>query len=241
MDGSSFLFDLPVSSSIGEVFGLGDGEGILYVEDFDAPPAPRAVESAPAPAPEPLEPVFSKADVVAAHAAGRQEGMEAALADARLLQAQMQAAATQALADALAAGRGALERVVALQAENAARTVLAILKAAVPETMARHALTELDAVFTALLPGLRSEPELRVRAHPDCADHVRESLIGMLEGEGGVISVSADAALAPGDVQINWADGGARRDCTEIYADIRDALSPLGLPALEEICCGKRT
>ncbi len=110
MDGSSFLFDLPVSSSIGEVFGLGDGEGILYVEDFDAPPAPRAVESVPAPAPEPLEPVFSKADVVAAHAAGRQEGMEAALADARLLQAQMQAAATQALADALAAGRGALER-----------------------------------------------------------------------------------------------------------------------------------
>jgi flagellar biosynthesis/type III secretory pathway protein FliH len=107
--------------------------------------------------------------------------------------------------------------------------------------MARHAQTELDAVLAALLPGLRSEPELRVRAHPDCADHVRESLIGMLDGESGVLSVSADPALAPGDVQINWTDGGTRRDCTEIYAEIRDALVPLGLPALEEICCGKRT
>jgi flagellar biosynthesis/type III secretory pathway protein FliH len=239
MDGSSFLFDLPVSSSIGEVFGLGDGEGILYVEDFDAPPPARPVDTAPAPAPEPLEPVFSKADVLAAHAAGRQEGMAASLADAQLLQAQLQAAATQALADALAAGRGALERVVALQAENTARAVLSILRAAVPETMARHARAELDAVLAALLPGLRSEPDLRVRAHPSCADHVREALIGMLAGESGVFSVSADSALAPGDVQISWADGGARRDCSEIYAEIRDALAPLRLPALEEVCCGK--
>jgi flagellar assembly protein FliH len=241
MDGSGFLFDLPVSSSIGEVFGLGDGEGILYVEDFDAPPSPRASETVPVPVPvpEPQEPVFSKGDVMAAHAAGRQEGLQAALADAQLLQAQVQAAATQALADALAAGRGALERVAVQQAQTASRAVLSILRAAVPETMARHAQTELDAVLAALLPGLRSEPELRVRAHPGGTDHVRDSLIAMLAGEGGVLSVSADPALAPGDVQINWADGGARRDCTEIYAGIRDALAPLGLPALEEICCGK--
>jgi flagellar biosynthesis/type III secretory pathway protein FliH len=242
MDGSGFHFDLPVSESIGDVFGLGSTDGILYVEDFDAPP-PRAREAAPEPPPpepEP-EPVFTKGDVMAAHAAGRQEGLAVALADAKLLQAQVQAAATQALADALAAGRGALERVAGQQAENAARAVLSILRAAVPETMARHAQTELDAVLTALLPGLRSEPELRVRAHPDCADHLRESLAGMLAGEGGVISVSADAALAPGDVQIHWTGGGACRDCGEIYADICDALARLGLPALEEICCGKRT
>jgi len=240
MDGTGFLFDLEATTSLGEVFRLGDTDGILYVEDFDAP-APREPEQAPEPAPAPPEPVFSKADVLAAHAAGRQEGMQAALDDARLLQAQVQSAATQALADAVCAGRATLERVACQQAEGAARAVLAILQGAVPETMARHAQTELDAVITALVPGLRCEPELRVRAHPDLADHVREQLTGLLGDEGGVLSVAADPALAPGDIQINWSDGGARRDCTDIYADIRCALAPLGLPALEEICCGKRT
>jgi hypothetical protein len=239
MDGSGFLFDLPVSASLDEVFRLGDTDGILYVEDFDAPP-PLVVEPAPKPAPEPPPPVFTKAEVLAAHAAGREEGVQAALDDARLLQAQMQAAATQALADALCAGRGDLERIAAQHADSTARAVLAILQAAVPETMARHAQTELAAVIAALLPGLRCEQELRVRAHPDLADHVRCSLIDLLDGEGGVLSVAADPALAPGDIQITWSDGGARRDCTEIYADILDALAPLGLPALEEICCGKR-
>jgi len=241
MDGTGFLFDLEATTSLGEVFRLGDTDGILYVEDFDAPPAPRAPEQSPEPPPAPPEPVFTKADVLAAHAAGRQEGVQAALDDAKLLQAQLQAAATQALADSVSAGRAALERIAAQQAEGAARAVLAILQAAVPETMARHAQTELDAVIAALVPGLRCEPELRVRVHPDLADHVREQLVGLLDGEGGVLSVAADPSLSPGDIQINWADGGARRDGTEIYADIRDALAPLGLPALEEICCGKRT
>jgi hypothetical protein len=240
MDGTGFLFDLEASTALGEVFRLGDTDGILYVEDFDAP-APRTPAPAPEPAPAPPEPVFTKADVLAAHAAGRQEGVQAALDDAKLLQAQLQAAAIQALADALCAGRADLERIAARQAEGAARAVLAILQGAVPETMARNAQTELDAVIAALVPGLRCEPELRVRAHPDLADHVRKQLAALLGNEGGVLSVAADPALAAGDLQINWADGGARRDCTQIYADIRDALAPLGLPALEEICCGKRT
>jgi flagellar assembly protein FliH len=239
MDGSGFLFELPLSAALGDVFRLGESDGILYVEDFDAP-APRDVEPVPEAAPQPPEPVFTKADVLAAHAAGRQEGLQASIDDAHLVQAQLQAAATQALADALSAGRTALARIAAQQAESAACAVLAIIKAAVPAIMARHAHAELQAVVAALLPGLRCEPELRVRAHPDLADHVRDSLIKLLDGEGGVLSVSADPALAPGDIQISWADGSARRDCADIYADIINALAPLRLPALEEICCGKR-
>jgi len=241
MDGTSFLYEKPAAGvSIGEVFGLGPSDGILYVDDFDAPPPPRDPEAAPAPRPEAVEPVLSANDVANAHAAGRAEGLKAALEDARLLQAQVQAAATQALADALAAGRTSLERVAAGQADAAARAVLAILRAAVPETMARHARTELRAVIDALLPGLRCEPDLRVRTHPGLADQVRETLIRLLAGEGGVLAVSADPLLAPGDIQISWAEGSARRDCGEIYAALCDALAPLCLPAFEELCRAER-
>jgi flagellar assembly protein FliH len=238
MDGTSFLFE-PPPASMNDVFGLGRTDGILYVEDFDAPPAPE-VQAEPEPPPPDPEPVFSAEDLARAHEAGRAAGLKAALEESLLLQAQLQAAATQALADALAAGRASLERVAAQQADATARATLAILRSAVPATMARHAGTELHAVLEALLPGLRCEPELRVRAHPDLADHVRETLIHLLAGEGGVLSVSADPALAPGDIRIAWADGSACRDCTDIYAGISSALAPLALPAIEELCRGKR-
>jgi flagellar assembly protein FliH len=242
MDGSTFLGDVAAApGSLGEMFGLGDSYGILYVEDFDAPPQSRepAAAAPPAAVPAAPEPVFTASDLAAAHAAGRAEGLQAALEEAGLLQAQLQSAATQALADALAAGRASLERIVAAQAAEAARTVLAMLRSAVPATMARHGRAELDAVIAALLPGLASEPELRVRAHPGLADHVRETLITLLGADGGVLSVAADPALAPGDLRIAWADGSARRDCAEIYAAIRDALAPLNLPALEELRRGE--
>ena len=241
MDGNTahYLRDLPSYSTLDDVFGLGRSDGILYVEDFDVPSSPPVPEPVAEPEPPP-PPVFSAEDVAAAREAGRRDGQQAALDDALLLQAQLQAAATQALADALMASRAALERVVLRQAEEAAGTVLALLRAAVPDLMAHHAKTELRAVIDILLPGLRGEPELRVRAHPDLADFVRETLMSLLGADGGVIAVAADAALAPGDIQIGWPDGGARRDCTAIYTELAAALAPLGLPALEEICCGKR-
>jgi len=242
MDGNpaNFLRDLPSYSTLDEVFGLGRSDGILYVEDFDAPLPAEPAQAAEAALPEPEAPAISAEDVAAAREAGRREGLQSALADAHLLQAQLQAAATQALTDALMASRATLERVAQRQAEDTAATVLAILRAAVPNVMARHAKSELRAVVDTLLPGLRSEPELRVRTHPDLADFVRETLVGLLETEGGVIAVAADAALAPGDIQIGWPDGSARRDCSAIYTEIAAALAPLGLPPLEEICCGNR-
>jgi hypothetical protein len=242
MDGSAatYLRDLPGALQFDDVFGLGRSDGILYVEDFDAPPAKPKVEAPAPPAPVPVEPVFSRADLDAAREAGRQAGLQEALADAHLLQAQLQAAASQALADAMSASRTAMERVVHRQAEAAAGTVLAILRAAVPRVMATHAEGELQAVIAALLPGLRSEPELRVRAHPDLADYVRETLSAFLAADGGVIAVSADPLLAPGDLQIFWQDGCARRDCSAIYAEIVSALAPLRLPAHQEILNGER-
>jgi hypothetical protein len=240
MDGSTstFLRDTPPASPLDHVFGLGRSDGILYIEDFDAPP-PGAEAPLPEPPPS-TEPVFTAADVAAAHEAGRQRGLQAALSDAQLLQAQLQAAATQALADSITATRGLLEKLATQQAENTARTLFAILKAAIPHTMACHAKQELRAVIDSLAPGLRSEPELRVRAHPDLADFVRETLADILAAEGGVLSVSADSTLAPGDIQLGWADGSAKRDCTAIYTEIANALAPLGLPTLEDICHGDR-
>ncbi len=230
MDGSNaaFLFDTPLVS---EQAGL-PACGILYVEDFDD--APRVTRAEPVC--DPPAPSFSAEELSQAREAGRQDGLAAALADAQLIQAQLEAAATQSLADGLAAARAAYEDIVQGAAEEVSQTILAVLQAALPAVMARHGSAELQALVSALVPGLAYEPELRVRAHPDCAEFVRESLIAGLQTTGCVLSVAADTSLQAGDVLVSWQDGQARRDCAAIWNAVAATLNPLGLPTLEEIC-----
>jgi flagellar biosynthesis/type III secretory pathway protein FliH len=235
MDGStsSFLSDSPYLSS----FDREELGGILYVEDFDIQPESKALP--PEPAVEEVPPAYTEVDLALAREAGRREGQAVALADARLVQDQIAAAATQALADAIAASRGAAQKLVLEAAEESARMALALLQAALPRAMALHASCEVQAMLEALLPGMSCEPELRVRTHPDLADHVRDTLGGMLPAEGCLLSVVADPLLGPGDVQVAWQDGQARRDCASVWNDIRAALAPLALPGIEEVCRGR--
>jgi flagellar biosynthesis/type III secretory pathway protein FliH len=229
MDGSNaaFLLDMPgVSRAMPPA-----GNGILYMEDFDN--APETVAEMPAPAL--ALPVCTDEDVRSARAEGYAAGVAACVADARLMQAQLQSAALQTLADGLASARAELACIATGHAEATARMMLAILKAAVPAAMRRHACGEMGAMVEALSPGLVCEPELRVRAHPDLADAAREALIGQLPGDGCVLSVCADPALAPGDICVAWQDGRAMRDCGAIWAQIVEALAPLQLPLLEDI------
>ena len=230
MDGSNaaFLLDTELFSEAARAPAC----GILYVEDFDEKPQPPRAEAAP----EPVAPSFSAVELAEAREAGRQEGVAASLADAQLLQAQLQLAAMQSLADGLAATRSTYDDIVRNAADQAAQTILAVLQAVLPAVMRRHDRTELQALIAALAPGLACEPELRVRAHPDLAEFVREALMGALQTTDCVLSVCADSALQPGDVRLAWQDGQARRDCAATWMAVSEALAPLGLPSLEEVC-----
>jgi flagellar biosynthesis/type III secretory pathway protein FliH len=233
MDGSNaaFLLDIPGVSHAAPLAG----NGILYMEDFDRAPEPVAEMAAT------VLPACTDEDVRSARAEGYAAGLAAALADARLMQAQVQSAALQTLGDGLASARAELAHIATGHAEATAQMMLAILKAAIPATMRRHASGEMGAMLEALLPGLACEPDLRVRAHPDLADAAREALIGRLPGDCCVLSVYADPALAPGDINVAWQDGRAMRDCGAIWAQIVEALAPLQLPLLEDIDRGERS
>ncbi len=230
MDGSNaaFLLDTPLfSDSAGS-----PACGILYVEDFDDKPHTARKETAP----EPALPSFSALELSQAREAGRQEGLAAALADAQLLHAQLQLAAMQSLADGLSATRSTYDDIVSGSAEQTSQTILAVLQAALPAVMSRHDRAELQALVAAVAPQLACEPELRVRAHPDLAEFVRETLMSALRTTDCVLSVCADTSLQPGDVLLTWQDGQARRDCAATWMAISVALAPLGLPTLEEVC-----
>jgi hypothetical protein len=201
------------------------GPGILYVEDFDLPSADAAdAEDRP----EIIEPVFSAAELAAARAAGYEAGCLAAVTDARLVEAQLQRAALQSLADAVAASRAEVAAMAEQAAEATARAVFATLAAALPVLMERHGAGELAGLVSALLPGLRQEPVLRIRAHPAYADGIRALLDGELDAETQW-NVEPDARLAPPDIAIHWRDGGTRRDSRAICDAVRGLLDGFGL------------
>ncbi len=233
MDGSNaaFLFESPLFSTQ-ESRPVG---GILYIEDFDDKPAASHTE----PVPASVVPSYSAEDLAQAREAGRQEGLAAAFAEAQLVQSQLQSAATQSLADGIAATRSVVAELVQGAAEQVSLTLLAILRAALPAVMGRHNEAELRAMISALAPGIAAEPELRVRAHPDLAEFIRETLISVLETTSCVLSVCADSSLQPGDVLVAWQDGQMRRNCRETWSAITEALAPLGLQTFEEIYDGR--
>ena len=55
---------------------------------------------------------------------------------------------------------------------------------------------------------------------------LRERLQGIAEGRGfeGKLIVLAEAAIAPGDCRLEWADGGLARDRAQLEAAITDAV-----------------
>lgn len=208
--------------------------GILYAEDFEAPaPAPE-----PEPAPDPDPPPISAADLQAARDAAYQEGFGAALREQDETEAQLRRAAAQTIADAFSAWHGRAAESAAAEAAAVAATMLAVLHAALPATMARYGAWEAESVARALLPLLRHAPRLRIRAHPEHLRDLQRCAAELLPARGLApvpeMIWDADPGCAAGDLELDWAEGSARRDTAEIQAAIATALAPLTLPPQPE-------
>ena len=206
------------------------GSGILYIEDFDAAqqPAPELV------APEP-EPTFAMSDIVAAREAGRQAGIVEARADHASLTADLQLAAVQSIADTALNARVQTDRLALLRAEELTATILAILVAALPAAMSAQASVEFEAIVQALVPAMRCEPEISVRAHPDQATVLDGLLRKSLEPSKTSLVIHCDDTLESGSVFFEWRDGGAVRDCDAIWKQITKALEPIQIKNLKDI------
>jgi flagellar assembly protein FliH len=203
-----------------------DATLLLFQDDFAAPPAPPA--AAPA---MPAAPVFTEADIAAAHAAGHAAGEAAARAAA--------AAARQSEADALLAGIAACldgvaeatSRAVDGCATSLARTLFAALGAAFPTLAAAHGEAEMRRVIAAVVPPLRRAAAFSVAVHPSLTEAAASALRPLTAAHAAVPEVIPDPAMAPGDVRIAWPGGGAVRDVDSAWREIAAVLHPAGLLA----------
>lgn len=207
--------------------------GILYVEDFDAPPEMPVEQPEPVAPPAP-PPTYSLEEYTeacrTAHDAGVQSGLNEARHEQQAVQAQLRGAALSSIADALSMGGGDRAAMAQHMADELANTLLAMLLAALPAASATLAASEVSALLAVVLPPLRREPSLHIQVHPTLLDEITTDLAAFRAQHTGALTLTANENLPPPDVLVRWAEGEMRRDTGALWAELREALATFALP-----------
>jgi flagellar assembly protein FliH len=195
----------------------------LFDQSFDHPQGPVAVRFQR----HPMEPTFTQTQLEAACAKAREEGHQAALAEAaggidgRLAQA----------AETLVAGLTSLaeqEEEIRREAETRAVELLRMVTAkAVPALVRKEPLADLEAMVVDCLREAADEPRIVLRLPPDLFEPMRERLGAITQAHGfaGKFVLLVDESIGPADGRLEWADGGAERNPRRLAEDIDAALS----------------
>jgi flagellar assembly protein FliH len=153
-------------------------------------------------------------------------GFAAGQAQARTEAGEHVAAALGLIADSLDRLHRALSGIEARLETEAVEVAVAVAGKLAPELIAREPLTEISALATDCFRQLVATPHVTVRVGADIYDMARQKLeeIAKVRGFEGRLAVHSDAAIAPGDCRIEWADGGVVRDRDTIRATIDDVV-----------------
>ena len=122
------------------------------------------------------------------------------------------------------------------QGREALEVALTVVRKIFPRLAGRHGLAEVESVVCDCLERLRDEPRIVIRVADAVLDQV-EARIGELVAragfEGKIVYLAQDG-LNPGDVRVEWADGGAERDSERLWREIEQITARVaGLDAPE--------
>ncbi len=212
----------------------------LFETRFDAP---RPVARPPEPEEENLEeeeeeaaPTFSDEDMAEARQEGFNAGKDEGIREAA-------EATERQIADTLAAIGGRMTALFEAQEKaaealhvNGIAVIQALARKVLPEMSARQGTGEIERLARSVLERLRTEPRIVFTVHDSLAERLGEQLPAQAASLGctGGIEVIGDAAVAPGDCRIEWADGGAERNTAALMAEIGDIIERNGGPAPTE-------
>lgn len=203
--------------------------------DPDEPdPAEDAVpEPVEEPAPEPPPPAYSEAELEAAREEAFAAGAEAGMAEARTAIERDLAAALQVVGLQFAELVEVRRAADAELAGQAAELALAMVRKMLPDLMGRAGGAEIEALVRGCLADVMEEPRIVIRVADGLLDPMRERLTAVAREHGyeGAVVMVAEPALGPGDVKVEWADGGAERLSKHLWAEIEAAVARLRAPA----------
>ncbi len=171
---------------------------------------------------KPPPPKFGEEDLERARAEGHESGKKIGAEEA------MQSIEKQ-VSQAVTAVKAQMSGLAQAQAESherqgreALELALTVVRKIFPRLAGRHGLAEVESVVGECLERLREEPRIVIRVADAVLDQV-EARIGELAAragfEGRIVYLAQDG-LNPGDVRVEWADGGAERDSERLWREI---------------------
>lgn len=192
----------------------------LFDTDFGRPRGPSPADAEAAARAEAARAALE----AAAYASGLQDGRaEAAL--------QAQARLADALTRVGLAAAGLLNQSDARDAEREAQALAfagALARKIAGEALDARPLAAVEEAARSALRHLRGVPHLVLRVNEALVDEA-ETLMRRLSREHGFegrLVVLGEPDMAPGDVRLEWADGGVVRERARIEAALEDALAP---------------
>lgn len=176
---------------------------------------------------EPPPPSFSEEEIALARAQGFAEGRTEGIAE-------MQTSLDNRIADMVGTMVEQLGQLDAAQASAAQAMELrlmalagAIAKRVVPPLVRDTAQDSVEEVIRACLPKLMDEPRVVIRVHPLLMEQLREKIdtLAAKSGFAGDIILLPDDDFSEADCLVEWADGGAEKSTTDLWAGIESVLS----------------
>lgn len=171
---------------------------------------------------KPPPPKFSEADLeqarVEGHAAGKSVGAQEAM---QTIEQQI-SQATNAISTEMNALSEAQIKSNERHGREALEVALSVVRKLFPRLADMNGLAEIEAVVRDCLERLRNEPRIVIRICDSLLDPVEARLgeLAVQAGfEGKIVYLSQDG-LNPGDVRVEWADGGAERDSEQLWREI---------------------
>ena len=162
-----------------------------------------------------------------AEAVAYRNGFAAAQAQAHAEAAQRMAATLERIGETMERLSRGLHGVEARLEIEAVEVAVAVARKLAPELIAAQPFAEIEALATECFRQLLAAPHITVRLPEDIYATAKDKLEDLARGRGfaGRLAVLADAALRPGDCQIEWADGGINRDAAAADAAITEAVT----------------
>lgn len=185
--------------------------------------ADTPVEDVP---PPPPEKIYTEADLEAAREDGQVAGHTAALEEAGTSREHYAADALNLISQGLGELQDQQSAANRDIGETALRMVYAVIEKVVPAHAQAHAVESVEALVKEILPLVYEEPKLVVRTHNMISEDVETRLTEVLARSNflGDVSVVPDYELQPGDCRVEWSGGGADRNESRLWKDIRSII-----------------